>query len=98
MVNSLTDYNRKKFAAMPCTRELMITAVGYHPHARGHYCKRPRGSRGCVFLYCIEGSGWVKYDGQDTIVTRNQGVFLRPEQAHEYGASKTHPWSYYYLH
>ena len=98
MVNSLTDYKRKKFAAMPCTRELMITAVGYHPHARGHYCKRPRGSRGFVFLYCIEGSGWVKYDGQDTIVTRNQGVFLRPEQAHEYGASKTHPWSYYYIH
>ena len=98
MVNSLTDYKRKKFAAMPCTRELMITAVGYHPRAQGHYCKRPRGSRGYVFLYCIEGSGWVKHDGQDTIVTRNQGVFLRPGQAHEYGASKTHPWSYYYIH
>ena len=98
MVNSLTDYKRKKFAAMPCTRELMITAVGYHPHAEGHYCKRPRGSRGFVFLYCIEGSGWVKYDGQDIIVTRNQGVFLRPSRAHEYGASKTHPWSYYYIH
>lgn len=98
MVNSLTDYKRKKFAAMPCTRELMITAVGYHPRAQGHYCKRPRGSRGYVFLYCIEGSGWVRHDGQDILITRNQGVFLRPGRAHEYGASKTHPWSYYYIH
>jgi AraC-like DNA-binding protein len=98
MVNSLTDYKRKKFAAMPCTRELMITAAGYHPRAEGHYCKRPRGSRGYVFLYCIEGSGWVRYDDQDILITRNQGVFLRPEWAHEYGASKMHPWSYYYIH
>lgn len=43
MANSLTDYKRKKFAAIPCTRELMITAVGYYPHAEEHYCKRPRG-------------------------------------------------------
>lgn len=98
MVNSLTDYKRKKFAALPCTKELMITAIGYHPCAKGHYCKRPRGSRGFVFLYCIEGSGWVKYDGEDTLITRNQGVFLRPGRAHEYGASETHPWSYYYIH
>ena len=98
MVNSLTDYKRKKFAEMPCTRELMITAVGYHPRAQGHYCKRPRGSRGYVFLYCIEGSGWVRHDGQDILITRNQGVFLRPGRAHEYGASNTHPWSYYYIH
>ena len=98
MVNSLTDYKRKQFAAMPCTRELMLTAAGYHPRAEGHYCKRPRGSRGFVFLYCIEVSGWVKYDGQDILVTRNQGVFLRPGRAHEYGASKMHPWSYYYIH
>lgn len=98
MVNFLTDYKRKKFAEEPCTRELMITAAGYHPHAQGHYCERPRGSRGFVFLYCIEGAGWAKYDDNDIIVTRNQGVFLQPNRAHEYGASKTHPWSYYYIH
>jgi len=98
MVNFLTDYKRKKFSAKPCTRELMITAVGYHPNAEGHYCKRPRGSRGFVFLYCIDGSGWVKYEGNDILVTRNQAVFLRPGRKHEYGASKTHPWSYYYIH
>lgn len=98
MVNYLTDYKRKKLAQEPCTRELMITAAGYHPHAEGHYCKRPKGSRGFVFLYCIDGSGWVKYEDKDILVTRNQGVFLRPNHEHEYGASKTHPWSYYYIH
>lgn len=98
MVNFLSDYKRKKFSECPCTRELMITATGYHPHADGHYCKRPRGSRGFVFLYCIEGSGWVKFEDNDIILTRNQGVFLRPGREHEYGASKSHPWSYYYIH
>lgn len=98
MVNSLSDYKRNKFAEHPCTRELMITAAGYHPNAEGHYCKRPRGSRGFVFLYCINGSGWAKYENEDIIVTRNQGVFLKPGRGHEYGASKTHPWSYYYIH
>jgi len=98
MVNSLSDYKRKKFATEPCTRELMITAAGYHPRAEGHYCKRPRGSRGFVFLYCIDGSGWVKHEGDDIIMTRNQGFFLQPGVEHEYGASKTHPWSYYYIH
>lgn len=98
MVNFLSDYKRKKFSECPCTHELMITAAGYHPNAEGHYCHRPRGSRGFVFLYCIEGSGWVKFEGEDIIVTRKQGVFLRPGRMHEYGASKTHPWSYYYIH
>lgn len=98
MVNYLTDYRRKKFSQEPCTRELMITAAGYHPHAEKHYCKRPKGSRGFVFLYCIDGSGWAKYDDNDIIISRNQGVFLRPNREHEYGASKTHPWSYYYIH
>lgn len=97
-VNDLSDYKREKFAGKPFTRELMITAAGYHPNAMGHYCRRPRGSRGFVFLYCIDGSGWVKYEGEDILVTRNQGVFLKPARAHEYGASKTHPWSYYYIH
>jgi len=98
MVNFLSDYRRKEFADRPCTKELMITAAGYHPHAEGHYCKRPRGSRGFVFLYCIDGSGWAKFEDRDIIVTRNQGVFLRPGREHEYGASKTYPWSYYYIH
>ena len=98
MVNFLSDYKRRKFAQKACTRELMITAAGYHPHAEKHYCKRPKGSRGFVFLYCIDGSGWAKYEGNDIIVTRNQGVFLKPNCGHEYGASKTHPWSYYYIH
>lgn len=98
MVNFLTDHRRKKFAQRPGTRELMITAAGYHPHAEGHYCKRPRGSRGFVFLYCIDGSGWVKFEDQDIIITRNLGVFLKPDEAHEYGASKSQPWSYYYIH
>lgn len=98
MVNFLSDSRRKEFAQRPCTKELMITAAGYHPHAEGHYCKRPRGSRGFVFLYCIDGAGWVKFEGEEIIVTRNQGIFLRPGREHEYGASKTHPWSYYYIH
>lgn len=98
MVNFLSDHRRKDFAQRPCTKELMITAAGYHPHAEEHYCKRPRGSRGFVFLYCIDGSGWARFEGQDIIVSRNQGVFLRPGREHEYGASKTHPWSYYYIH
>ena len=98
MVNFLSDHKRKKFSEAPCTCELMITATGYHPRAEGHYCHRPRGSRGFIFLYCIDGSGWVKFEGEDIIVTRNQGVFLRPGQEHEYGASQSHPWSYYYIH
>jgi AraC family transcriptional regulator of arabinose operon len=98
MVNYLNDYKRRKFSDQPFTRELMITAAGYHPHAHGHHCIRPRGSRGFVFLYCIDGVGWAKYEGKSITVTRNQGVFLKPGHAHEYGASKTSPWSYYYIH
>jgi AraC family transcriptional regulator of arabinose operon len=109
MVNFLQDAKRKKFAGMPCTRELMITAAGYHPHAEGHHCIRPRGSRGYVFLYCIDGKGWAKFDrvwggGMDKkdrkeiSVGRNQSVFLRPGCYHEYGASEDNPWSYYYIH
>jgi len=98
MVNALSNNKRKKFADMPCTRELMITAAGYHPHAKGHHCKRPKGINEFVFLYCIDGAGYVKYRDTDLIVTRNQGVFLKPNVAHEYGASTSKPWSYYYIH
>jgi len=109
MVNFLQDAKRKVFAGMPCTRELMITAAGYHPHAEGHHCVRPRGSRGFVFLYCIDGAGWAKYDAtggsgwgkkerREITLSRNRSVFLRPGLFHEYGASKEEPWSYYYIH
>lgn len=98
MVNDLSDYKRKKYSDQPFTRELMITAAGYHPHAKDHHCIRPRGSRGFVFLYCIDGVGWAKYEDQNITITSNQGVFLRPGRAHEYGASKISPWSYYYIH
>jgi len=98
MVKSMPEHRRGSFSEQACTRELMVTTAGYHPHADGHVCIRKEGTPSYVFLYCIDGCGRVKFDGKDLIITSNQGVFLNPGHPHEYAASKTHPWSYYYIH
>ena len=97
-VHSLSDFKRRQLAEHPCIRELMVTAAGFYPRAEGHSRNRPSGSSGFVFLHCIDGSGWVKSEDQDLIVTPHLGVFLEPGKAHEFGSSASDPWSCYYIH
>ena len=52
----------------PLLRDLLVTRIGFHPHAEGGYIPRPDGSLDHIMLYCVEGEGWLKIGGQEHIV------------------------------
>ena len=82
----------------PLVSSLHITDIGYYPHAEGHYRERIRPIGQHVLIYCMEGEGWFRIDGNIYKVRANQYFILPPNRPHSYGADKEHPWTIYWIH
>lgn len=77
---------------------IYVTDVGYYPLARRHYRSRDSGTQENILIYCIDGRGWVEFDGLRHTVRANE-FFIIPQGApHAYGAETISPWSIYWLH
>lgn len=82
----------------PISSILHITDIGYYPKAWHHYRERTEPIDQYVFIYCMEGTGWFRTDGQEYSVSSNQYFILPAGQRHAYGASEDNPWTIYWIH
>lgn len=81
----------------PLTGDLYIRSLGHIAHARLHRIDRPNGSDGYIFLYCIQGKGFVKIKDKSLAINANQYIVLPKGTPLSYGAAEDDPWSVYWV-
>jgi AraC-like DNA-binding protein/mannose-6-phosphate isomerase-like protein (cupin superfamily) len=95
----LPDAQLHEIARYPLTSSLYITDIGFFPEARYHYRERPEGSQTTIFIYCVEGEGWIMLGQHKKIaVTPNTLLVIPAHTPHTYGADEANPWSIYWFH
>ncbi len=77
-------------------QSLYITDIGYYPKAEYHHRISEKGIDQYVLIYCVEGCGWYRVEGQTYEVKRNQYFILPKGEPHEYGTN--HYWTIYWVH
>ncbi len=82
----------------PIAAQLHVTHIGYYPQARYHFRQRREPIDQCVFIYCIDGTGWFRLDGRQYAVGANQYFILPAGVPHAYGADEDNPWTIYWVH
>ncbi len=80
------------------TRLLYVTDIGYYPNAVGHYRTRSEGSPQHILIHCVDGEGWFSINGSRQNVQKGQFFLLEAGVPHTYVASRTNPWSIYWIH
>ncbi|GAE06901.1 transcriptional regulator, AraC family [Paenibacillus sp. JCM 10914] len=89
----------KEAAQHPLVHPLHVTDIGYFPRALHHYRERPEGSGAYIVMYCVEGEGWYRLNGNKTYrLLKGQVVVIPPGTPHEYASAENHPWSIYWWH
>ncbi|MFC3748227.1 helix-turn-helix domain-containing protein [Paenibacillus sp. GCM10012306] len=95
----LPDHIIKDYAQHPLIRPLHLTDIGYFPLAQHHYRERPEGSAAYIIIYCVNGEGWYRVQGQKTqLLQKGSAVIIPAGIEHEYASSTEHPWSIYWWH
>lgn len=82
----------------PIISALLITDIGYYPHAEYHYVNRSVPIDQYVLIYCVEGSGHYKVGDKEYDVTRNQYFILPANVSHIYYSNENAPWTLYWIH
>ncbi|MGM9735574.1 MAG: AraC family transcriptional regulator [Candidatus Cryptobacteroides sp.] len=77
---------------------LHITDIGYYPKAEYHYRERLKPIDQNVLIYCVDGKGEYRIDGQHYLVSANQFFILPYGKPHSYAADKDEPWTIYWIH
>lgn len=88
----------QEMEADPLSSVLYITDIGYYPKAQFHFRERRQPISQYVLIYCIEGKGWYRVDGQEYAVEAGQYFVLPAGKAHAYGADGQAPWTIYWIH
>jgi AraC-like DNA-binding protein len=80
-------------------RSLVVTDIGYFPHAAYHFRQRPQGCKTAILIYCSAGSGFYSINGGEIkTISAGQLTVIPPDTPHKYGASETNPWSIFWVH
>lgn len=82
----------------PLDSVLHITDIGYYPKARFHFRERKEPIDEYVFIYCVDGIGWFRLNGQRYDVRTNQYFILPAGIPHAYGSDESVPWTIYWIH
>lgn len=77
---------------------LYMTDIGYYPHARFHFRKRPTGSDQYILIYCVEGKGEIRLNENNHIVPPDHFFIIPAGTPHFYHSDKQNPWSIYWVH
>lgn len=79
-------------------RELYPTEIGYFPKAANHYRDRPEGASEYIFIYCVDGQGWVEVNGERQEVPANCFFIIPQDTSCRYGVNEENPWTIYWMH
>lgn len=92
---------RRKLVRMiqqrPVLRGLTVVGAGYHPRARLHLRRRPKGLDETILIYCVRGSGWCELENKAFPVEQGDLLVVPARVPHAYGASASNPWTVYWL-
>lgn len=79
-------------------RELYITEMGYFPKATHHFRDRPEGIGEYIFIYCVDGLGWIEVRGERKDVPSNHFCIIPKGAPCRYAADERNPWTIYWMH
>lgn len=83
----------------PLTERMLVTDVGYFPHAAAHGRSRPLGAKQAIVIACADGMGWVELEDQEPArVAAGTVVVIPPGAPHRYRADENDPWSIWWMH
>lgn len=82
----------------PQVRRLLLTDVGFFPHANFHYRERREGIEEYIFIYCTEGKGVIQVKGQEFVLQSGEAFCIPKGQAHLYYSLEEDPWSILWVH
>jgi len=95
----VTPYNIREYQDNnKITSPLYLTHIGYYPNAKFHFRERLNGANENILIFCESGKGWIEYDGERHILSRNEAFIIPAKKKHAYGADIRDPWSIYWLH
>jgi len=77
---------------------LYISDIGFYPHAKNHFRKRTKGVEENILIYCIDGHGYIQLGEDLHKITTNTYFIIKANESHMYWASKSAPWSIYWIH
>lgn len=80
------------------TQQFYITDIGYYPKAKNHFRQRKDGTNEYIFIYCIEGEGWIKLNGKLFNVLPNSFFIVPKGVKHSYASDNNNPWTIYWAH
>ena len=80
------------------TQQFYITDIGYYPKAKNHYRQRKDGTDEYIFIYCIEGEGWIKLNGKRFTILPNSFFIVPKGVKHSYASNNENPWTIYWAH
>ncbi|XHR95610.1 AraC family ligand binding domain-containing protein [Mucilaginibacter sp. UC70_90] len=89
---------KKAITSNALIKGFYLTAIGYYPKAAFHDRERRTGSNEYIFLYCVDGEGYVYLGGQGHTLKPNTFFIIPRNVAHRYKSSETNPWSIYWVH
>lgn len=84
--------------ASPATSALVVTDVGFFPHALHHGRQREVPVTQAIILICARGRGWVRSNEVTHQVGPGQFVVIPPGLAHAYGSADDDPWTLWWMH
>jgi len=94
----LSSDQKEKIHTHPFVHHLFPDAIGYFPNAKYHSRSRKNGTKEYIFLYCLEGEGWIKMNGKTLRLTPNTAFIIPENTGHKYGSSLKEAWSIYWIH
>ena len=94
----LSADQKEKIQLHPFVHQLFPNAIGYFPNAKHHNRSRKNGIKEYIFLYCLEGEGWIKINGKTITLTPNTAFIIPKNTGHKYGSSLKDAWSIYWIH
>ncbi|WP_123041078.1 AraC family transcriptional regulator [Cohnella candidum] len=94
------EYMQNELQTHELTRSFYVSDIGYFPQARFHYRERHEGCDSHIFIYCVEGEGWIEWNGGDRQVRigNRQLAVIPAGTPHRYGADTDNPWTIYWFH
>jgi AraC family transcriptional regulator of arabinose operon len=88
----------RKYSDKEMISNLQLTDIGHFPHASHHFRERPNGCPEYILIYCVEGEGFVTFNGNRYSIRPNSFYIIEQNQPHTYYSNNNDPWSIYWVH
>jgi len=82
----------------PTTSQILVTDVGFFPHASSHGRSRPHGARQNIVIICASGRGRCHLPSGTHWVTAGQALVIPAGVPHRYEADQSEPWTVWWMH